>query len=78
MLQDLEKLTVKLRCMERQKKKYRKKLERVLAANSRTDEDTPRKHVKRMLSGCQVSDKEGEKVLVAAQCDYENNRTQVR
>jgi len=68
---DLQKLTVKLRCMERKKEKYRKKLERVLAANSRTDKDTPRKHVKKMLSGCQVSD------TVAAQCDYENNQTQV-
>ena len=53
---DLQKLTVKLRCMERKKEMYRKKLERVLAANSRTYEDTPRKHVRRMLSGCQVSD----------------------
>jgi len=37
---DLGKLTVKLRCMERKKEKYHKKLERVLAANSKTDKDT--------------------------------------
>ena len=54
---DLQKLTVKLQSIERKKERYRKKLERLLASNTRTDKDTPRKQVKRMLSGCHVTNK---------------------